>query len=177
MFQGLPAAPLLPAAHVTWREGQLSVTSPPPPTALYSEGGTVRQAPPCLLCGSKRDEMARKSTPMRSWRMGSREIADSVSPLLCTKATFHSPGKIHRGPSGRNGLPQDSCLLSSRPGGQDWLTQMPPFLRHTDLKLAEWRNASLCEGGPQGRSVEFSCGILTATTPAVAYSCLGVGTF
>lgn len=87
---------------------------------------------------------------MRSWRMGSCEIADSVSLLLCTKATFHSLGKIHRGPSWRSGLPQDSCLLSSRLGGQDWLTQMPPFLRHTDLKLAAWRNESLCVG-PTGK--------------------------
>lgn len=75
--------------------------------------------------------------------MGSREIADLLPPLLCTKTTIHSPGKIHHGPSGRNGLPQDSCLLSSRLGGQGWLTQMPPFLSHTDLKLAEWRSESV----------------------------------
>lgn len=88
---------------------------------------------------------------------GQHEMADFLFPLLCTKTTFHSPGKIHYGPSWRNGLPQDSCLLSSRLGGQDGLTQMPPFLSHTDLKLAEWRNQSLCEGLPQGRPMEFSC--------------------
>lgn len=134
------------------------MTSWPVLPTLYREDGTVHSSPPSLLSSSERDEMVRKSTLMRSWRMGSREIADLLPPLLCTKTTFHSLGKIHPGPSGRNGLPQDSCLLSSRLGGQGWLTQMPPFLSHPDLKLAEWRGKRLCEGLPQGRPMEFSCG-------------------
>lgn len=112
---------------VTWHEGWLSATSSPSLTALYGEGGTVHRSPPRLLSSSQRDAVVRKSASVRSWRTGSCETADPLPPLLWTKAIFHSLGKIQHGPPWRNGLPRDSCLLSSRLGGQDWLTQMPLF--------------------------------------------------
>lgn len=124
----LPSSRSLAPGHLAWGVTVSdSVTSCPSLTTLQSEGGTVHSSPPGLLSSSQRDGMVRKSTSMRSWRMGRCEIADFLSPLLCTKTTFHSLGKIQHGPSWRNGLPQDSCLLSSRLGGQARLTQMPPL--------------------------------------------------
>lgn len=154
------------------------MTSWPVLPTLYREDGTVHSSPPSLLSSSERDEMVRKSTLMRSWRMGSREIADLLPPLLCTKTTFHSLGKIHPGPSGRNGLPQDSCLLSSRLGGQGWLTQMPPFLSHPDLKLASGGVSVCVRDSRREGPWNFPAAIFIATGAAVSpRCCFDAGTF